>query len=153
MLLEVSPIHPVVDYPQAWWFAVGACVLLAVAVLALGIWRWRSLRPAPNQPDSSLEQLRATALQQLDEDARNEDSQAACQAMSRTVRRFVGTASGGDADYASAAQLREASRLDPRLQPVSDFINDIQEACFSPSAARDVDAISVRAQEVVAAWR
>ncbi|NLE97929.1 MAG: DUF4381 family protein [Propionibacterium sp.] len=153
MPLEIPPIHPVVDYPPHWWALVAACALAALLVLALGILRWRALRPAPIAADTSLDRLRTAALGQLRDDAAHDDPQAACRAMSRTVRRFVGTASDGDADYSSPAQLRAAARIDPRLGPVAALVTDMQEACFAPSASPDVGAFGARSEEVVASWR
>lgn len=152
MLLEVPPIHPVVGYASGWWFVVAGCVLAAVAVLVFGVLRWRALRPVVEPRDDSLERLRAAALDRLAEAARMAEPQDACRAMSRVVRRFVGTASDGDADYASAGQLRDAARIDPRLGPLAALVTELQAVSFSPAADPDVEAFLDRAREVVRAW-
>lgn len=153
MPLEIPPIHPVVDYQQHWWWIVIGCVLAACVVLVVGVLRWRALRPVSPAADRSLEQLRESALTRLVDNARLPDAREACQAMSQTVRRFVGTASAGDADYSSAAQLRAAARIDPRLEPVATLVTDMQEACFAPSPTADVAAFERRAREVIQGWR
>ena len=71
----------------------------------------------------------------------------------RTTRWFAGTASNGDADYETAAQLTAAARRDPRLVGVATFVTNVQDDCFSPTARPDVDAVAASATEVIELWR
>lgn len=149
MLLETTHVA----YP-AWWFAVaGALLLLGLAVAVVGVLRWRALAPRLPELDDSLEQCRREALDDIDEAATFSNPRATCQQISRVTRRFVGLASDGDADYASAQQLRRAARLDPRLEKVATLVSETQEACFAPSAQPDVAEVAERAREVVKSWR
>ena len=150
---EVPVIHPAVE-PSPWWLAAGiAALVLAVVVLGLGVWRWHASRPRGERSDDSLDRLRTAALRQLDDDAAIGDPGAACRAISRTVQRFVGIASGGDADYQGAAQLLVDAEQDPRLRLVADFTQHLQRACFAEQPDVDVADEARRAREVIQAWR
>ena len=155
MLLEVPPLQPVVAGSWWWWLVAAAAIVVALAVLAVGIWRWRALKPLPPEVDTSLERLREAALAQVDIDAQLETPRAAAQALSRTVRRFVGVASGGDADYQTTSQLADAARQDRRLAPVAAVVADWQEASFAAVPSTDFDVVSQaeRAREVIRSWR
>lgn len=155
MPLEIPPIQPVVAGSGWWWLVAAAAVVVALVVLAVGIWRWRALKPAPPQVDRSLERLREAALAQVEIDAGQETPNAAAQALSRTVRRFVGMASGGDADYQTASQLADAAKEDRRLAPVAAVVADLQDASFQAAPSTDFDVAwhAQRAREVIRAWR
>lgn len=151
-------IYPPVGLGLRWWGLVALLVLLAVAVMAVGILRWRALgRPDTGQGDTSLEDLRSEALARISSAAASYHTgtarpQDACQAIGRATRWFAGTASDGDADYETAAQLRVAARRDPRLEGVATFIEGIQDDCFSPTARPDVDEVATHAEEVIRQW-
>ena len=155
MLLELPPIEPVVAASWWWWLVAIGALILALGVLAVGVWRWRALRPSPPEADTSLERLRESALEQVDADARLGQPKDAAQALSRTVRRFVGVASGGNADYETASQLAAAAEHDRRLAPVAALVSDLQEVGFAASLDDDFDvaAHAERAREVIRAWR
>ncbi|WP_297742771.1 hypothetical protein [uncultured Tessaracoccus sp.] len=155
MLLELPPIEPVVAASRWWWLLAVGALVLALAVLAVGVWRWRALRPSPPDVDTSLERLRESALEQVGADALLERPKDAAQALSRTVRRFVGVASGGNADYEPASQLAAAAERDRRLAPVAALVSDLQEVSFSasPGDGFDVAARAEQAREVIRAWR
>lgn len=155
VLLE---LNPPIGLDWQWWALAAALLLAAIAVLTLGVRRWHVLgRPPSVTGDTSLEKLRAEALMRVGA-ARSThhdggiDAQRACQDMGRATRWFIGTASDGDADYETAAQLSAAARRDPRLEHVARFIASIQDDCFSPTARPDVDAVAVSAQEVIRQW-
>lgn len=155
VLLE---INPPVGLDWRWWALAAALVMVAVAIMVLGVLRWRALgrTPSPTQ-DTSLEALRSEALTRVDT-ARSThhdggiDAQRACQDVGRATRWFVGTASDGDADYETSAQLSTAARRDPRLEHVARFIAGIQDDSFSPTARPDVDAVAASAEEVIRQW-
>lgn len=154
----VLQIYPPVGLGLRWWGLAALLALLAVAVMAIGVLRWRSLGRVPVPAgDTSLTDLRSEALARISEAAAafhvgKMRAQDACQSMGRTARWFAGTASDGDADYETAAQLAAAARRDPRLQDVSTFVTGIQDDCFSPSARPDVDAVATSAEEVIRQW-
>lgn len=156
ILLE---INPPVGLDWRWWAIAGALALVAVAVMAVGILRWRVLgRGTDGSPDMSLTTLRADALTRISEATAayhcgGINAQNAVQSMGRATRWFAGTASDGDADYETAAQLSAAARRDPRLLDVATFVTGIQTDCFSPTARPDVDAVAASATEVIHAWR
>lgn len=155
VLLE---INPPVALDWRWWALAVALILVAIAVIVLGLLRWRSLGRAPSASSgTSLETLRQEALARV-ATARSShhdgeiDAQRACQKVGRATRWFVGTACDGDADYETAAQLAAAARRNPRLEHVSRFITSIQDDCFSPTARPDVDAVAASAEEVIRQW-
>jgi len=156
ILLE---INPPVGLDWRWWAVAGALALVAVAVMAVGILRWRVLgRGTDGSPEMSLTTLRSDALARVSEataayHSGGINAQNAVQQMSRATRWFAGTASDGDADYETAAQLSVAARRDPRLLDVATFVTSIQADCFSPTARPDVDAVAASAEEVIHAWR
>lgn len=155
MLLELPPIEPVVAASWWWWLVAIGALVLALAVLTVGVWRWRALRPSPPEADTSLERLRESALEQVDADARLGQPKDAAQALSRTARRFVGVVSGGNADYETASQIAAAAERDRRLAPVAALVSDLQEVGFATSLDDDFDvaAHAERAREVIRAWR
>ena len=155
MLLVLPPIEPVVATSWWWWLVAIGALVLALAVLTVGVWRWRALRPSPPEADTSLERLRESALEQVGADARLAQPRDAAQALSRTVRRFVGVASGGNADYETASQLAAAAERDQRLAPVAALVSDLQEVGFAASLDDDFDvaAHAEQAREVIRAWR
>lgn len=155
MLLELPPIEPVVASSWWWWLIAVGALVVALAVMAVGVWRWRALRPSPPEADTSLERLRESALEQVGADALRAQPKDAAQALSRTVRRFVGVASGGNADYETASQLAAAAERDRRLAPVAALVSDLQEVSFSasPGEGFDVAAHAEQAREVIHAWR
>ena len=152
-------INPPIGLDWRWWAIAGALVLVAVTVLAVGVLRWRALDRTPHGSfDMSLAELRSDALARIDAAATGYHSgairaQNAVQDMSRTTRWFAGTASNGDADYETAAQLTAAARRDPRLVGVATFVTNVQDDCFSPTARPDVDAVAASATEVIELWR
>lgn len=156
VLLE---INPPVGLDWRWWAIAGAIALVALAIMAMGILRWRVLgRTSDDSPDMSLPTLRSDALARVSAAAAAHNSggltaQNAVQEMSRATRWFAGTASDGDADYETAAQLSAAARRDPRLLNVATFVMSIQDDCFSPYASPDVDAVAASAEEVIQRWR
>ncbi|RMB58338.1 hypothetical protein [Tessaracoccus antarcticus] len=156
VLLE---INPPIGLDWRWWALVGLLVLLAAAVMAVGVLRWRSLGRGPaDTNDTSLRELRSAALSRIstataDYHAGRLNAQDAAQQIGRAARWFAGTASDGDADYETALQLAAAARRDPRLQPVASFVTGIQDQCFSPTAQPDVDAVAGGAEEVIRQWR
>ncbi|MEO7588073.1 MAG: hypothetical protein ABIS84_08595 [Arachnia sp.] len=151
-------INPPIGLDWRWWALAGLLVVLAAAVMALGVLRWRALgHGTPEKADTSLADLRADALTRVTSasdafHAGRVRSQEACQEIGRATRWFAGTASDGDADYETASQLAAAARRDPRLQPVAAFVTGIQDDCFSPTARPDVDAVAASAQEVIRQW-
>lgn len=153
MLLEIPPIHPAVSASGWWWAVAVGALLLAVLLLVVGVWRWHALRPRPQPVDDSLDVLRQDALRRIDEAAASPEPHDAAQALSRAVRRFVGTASDGDADYSTAEELARDAETDPRLVPAAQFTADLQQAAFAPRTQPDVAAMADRAREVVRAWR
>lgn len=154
----VLQIYPPVGLGLRWWGLVALLALLAVAVMVIGVLRWRSLgRVSVQGGDTSLTELRSEALVRISDAAADFHvgklrAQDACQTMGRTARWFAGTASDGDADYETAAQLAEAARRDPRLEDVSTFVTSIQDDCFSPTARPDVDAVAAAAEQVIRQW-
>ncbi len=156
VLLE---INPPVGLDWRWWAIAGALVLVAAAVMAVGILRWRVLgRSTGGAPEMSLTTLRTDALARISTAAADYhsggiDAQNAVQEMSRVTRWFAGTASDGDADYETAVQLSAAARRDPRLVEVATFVTSVQADCFSPTARPDVDAVAASAVEVIHQWR
>ncbi|MGO1385221.1 MAG: hypothetical protein ACTHWA_01970 [Arachnia sp.] len=156
ILLE---INPPVGLDWRWWAIAAALVVAAVAVMALGVTRWRALgRTTDGSSDTSLTTLRSDALARVSEAAASYhaggiNAQNAVQEMGRTARWFAGTASDGDADYETAAQLSAAARRDPRLLDVATFVTSIQADCFSPTARPDVDAVAASASGVIHQWR
>ncbi|WP_040284694.1 DUF4381 family protein [Tessaracoccus massiliensis] len=151
--MPLELLYREVDYPAWWAWLAAALAVCALAVLAVGIWRWRASRPGEVAPDDSLERCRSEALTGIEKASAMADPRRACQEISRVTRRFVGLASGGDADYSSAEQLRRAARLDPRLAAVARFAGDTQTACFDPASTPDVDTVAARARRVVDTWR
>lgn len=159
MLVDVLlEINPPVGLDWRWSALAAGLVLAAIVVMILGILRWRTLGRTPSLTgDTSLETLRSEALTRV-EAARSAhhdggiDAQRACQDVGRSTRWFVGTASDGDADYETAAQLSAAARRVPRLEHVARFITSIQEDCFSPTARPDVDTVASSAEEVIRQW-
>ena len=155
ILLE---INPPVGLDWRWWALAGLLALAALAVMTIGILRWRSLgRGLGNDVDTSLDDLRSAALERVSAAATDYhvgklSAQHACQSIGRAARWFAGTASDGDADYETALQLAAAARRDPRLEGVATFVAGIQNDCFSPTARPDVDAVATSAQEVIQAW-
>lgn len=156
VLLE---INPPVGLDWRWWAIAGGIALVALAVMGMGVLRWRMLgRTSDFSPDLSLPTLRSSALARISaaaaaHEAGDIDAQNAAQEMSRATRWFAGTASDGDADYETAAQLSAAARRDPRLMDVASFVTSIQHDCFSPSASPDVAAVAASAEEVIQRWR
>ncbi len=156
ILLE---INPPVGLDWRWWALAAALALVAVAIVAVGILRWRMLgRGADASSETSLTTLRADALARVSEataayHSGGINAQNAVQDMGRATRWFAGTASDGDADYETAAQLAAAARRDPRLVDVATFVTSIQDDCFSPTARPDVDAVAASAEEVIQQWR
>ncbi len=156
VLLEIGPP---VGLDWRWWAISAALMLVAVAVMAVGVQRWRMLgRIREGSSDTSLAELRSQALDRIGAATAGYHSgginaQTAVQEMSRAARFFVGTASDGDADYETAAQLNTAARRDPRLLEVATFVASIQHDCFSPTARPDVDAVAAAAEEVILQWR
>lgn len=151
-------INPPVGLDWRWWALAALMALAACAAMAVGVLRWRTLgRVAVNTPDASLRELRADALARIsaataDFHAGRANAQDSCQSIGRSARWFAGTASDGDADYETAAQLSTAARRDPRLQEVATFVAGIQDDCFSPTARPDVDAVATSAQDVIRQW-
>ena len=155
ILLE---INPPVGLDWRWWAIAGALALVALAVMSMGVLRWRLLgRSNDGSPDTSLITLRTDALARISAAATAYNSgglnaQNAVQEMSRATRWFAGTASDGDADYETAAQLSAAARRDPRLLDVAAFVTSVQDDCFSATARPDVDAVAASAEEVIHQW-
>ncbi len=152
-------INPPVGLDWRWWAIAAALVLVALAIMAVGIQRWRALgRNLDGSPEVSLTELRTSALSRISAATATYHSgginaQNAVQEMSRATRWFAGTASDGDADYETAAQLNAAARRDPRLVDVATFVSDVQDDSFSPTARPDVDAVADAAKEVIRQWR
>lgn len=153
MPLEAVPIHPQLPYPAVWAALAAGLILLGLAAATVGMLRWRALAPAARAVDDSLERCRAEALAGIRRAERLPDPHRACQRISQETRRFVGLASGGDADYSSANRLRRAAVADPRLEAVARFVDETQAACFGPAARPDVAEVATRAREVVSSWR
>lgn len=155
ILLE---INPPVGLDWRWWALAGLLVLAALAVMAIGALRWRTLGRGPAEGvDTSLTELRSDALARVSAAATKYhagslSAQHACQAVGRATRWFAGTASDGDADYETASQLAAAARRDPRLAAVAAFVAGIQDDCFSPTARPDVDAVAASAEDVIRQW-
>lgn len=151
-------INPPIGLDWRWWALVALLTLAALAVMTIGVLRWRSLgRGRGRAVDTSLTDLRAQALERIASAATGYHAgtvraQPACQDIGRATRWFAGTASDGDADYETALQLAAAARRDPRLEGVAAFVASIQDDCFSPTARPDVDAVAASAQEVIRAW-
>lgn len=151
-------INPPIGLGLRWWGLVALLALMALAVMAIGILLWRSRGRTPVAAvDTSLTDLRSDALARIslaaaDFHTGRASAQRTCQQISRTARWFAGMASDGDADYETAAQLSIAARRDPRLQEVAEFVTDIQDDCFSPTARPDVDAVASGAEEVIRLW-
>ncbi len=156
VLLE---INPPVGLDWRWWAIAGVLTVVALAIMAAGTLRWRALGSNNDgPPDLSLPTLRSEALARVSAAAAahqtgNLDARNAVQDMGRAARWFAGTASDGDADYETAAQLSAAARRDPRLLDVAAFVTSIQHDCFSPTARPDVDAVAASAEEVIRRWR
>lgn len=152
-------INPPVALGVRWWALCAGLALLAVAVLVAGILRWRFLGHShTGNPDTSMATLRAEALGRIAATtsafhAGNLKAQSACQAISRATRQFAGTASDGDADFETAAQISTAARREPRLHALASFVTSIQDDCFSPDAAPDVDGVADSARDVIQQWR
>lgn len=151
-------INPPVGLDWRWWVLAALLALAACGVMAVGILRWRALGRTPVEVlDTSLRELRADALARVsaataDFHDGKTNAQDSCQAIGRAARWFAGTASDGDADYETAAQLTAAARRDPRLQDVATFVAGIQDDCFSPTARPDVDAVAGTAEDVIRQW-
>lgn len=150
-------LYPPVSPSPWWWALVAGLLVVATALLVLAVTlRRRAIPSAP--PVQTVAGLREDTLRAIDgtsaahADGRLTPTQT-CQELSRLVREFIGRAGDGDADFATASQLRTAALLDHRLEPTARFTAEIQDACFSPAATPDVDVLSARAREVVRAWR
>lgn len=149
-------IFPPEAYAWGWWLVVAACVLAAVAVVWWLRHTLRSLRPRPTGPDD-VAGLKAEALVRVDQVATEFAAGAisavvAHQQLSATVRRFAGIATGGDADYQAAPELRRAATKDPRLEPVAGFVEWVAPAAFAGSLEPDVTTSVAKAREVIGGW-
>ncbi|WP_166390155.1 hypothetical protein [Nocardioides ochotonae] len=155
MRAERSPINPPADYSSWWWALAAVCVVLIVVL----VWRTRRVlretaAPAGGDP---LEAVRAEALARIDDwraaaEAGEVTARAAVSGLSAEVRRFVGLAGEGDADYATLPDLRRQAVKDPRLAPTVDFVAWTAPALFDPTADVDLAAAHHRAREVVTSW-
>lgn len=155
--MVIAEIHPPV-MPSAWWLALGAGLLLVgAAVVARGVWKWRRLGRLDDVSLGELEALQAETLDAIDAALRDGTVEAGARRISLAVRRFVGLAGDTQADYQSSEQLRFAARLDPRLVPVAELVDDLQPMAFGrrhdEEAPARLRSFARQAKEVVQQWR
>lgn len=155
IIMEINP--PVRHSP--WLWLVGALCLVIAVLLGL-LWRWLVRhwgREDAERQTAGLERLRAEALRRISEVENKHrvggmSDREVHQELSAIVRRFVGTASGGDADFQVLAELREAAATRPMLAPVVEFVQAGYAASFAPDAEAPVADALARAREVVTTW-
>lgn len=159
-------IYPPEGYSPWWWAVVAGCLVGIIAVLW---WAWRALRDAgpSTHGDQVFAAVQRASLERIDRLERRfgQGGLTASEVhhrLSAEVRRFAGTATGGDADYRVLSELRAASVRDPRLEPVVDFVASVEEPAFArprgpetpgPDAGGDAGAVFDRAREVIRAWQ
>ncbi|QXT63604.1 hypothetical protein [Tessaracoccus palaemonis] len=151
-LLET--IHPAVPVTWWWWVVFAGLVVLAAALLTLGITRWRSLRrETPPAADRSLDLVRQETLSLVDEAMAAAEPTERARLIGRAVRRFAGLALDSDADYQTAGQLRLAAVKDPRLIRVSGLADEVDHLAYGEPDAAAVDGLAARVREAVTTWR
>lgn len=144
-------LPPVPHSPWLWWVAAGFLLLgIGCCVTAVVLWR---TAPAPPGRDESLERLRSGALAEIEAAQRMADPREGTQRIVATVKRFIGTASDGNADYSSSRQLTSLAVRDPRLAPLAEFVAATQPDCFDPGHTPDPSAVAARGREVILQWR
>jgi len=153
--LQAAEIHPPAGYSPWWWAVVAACLL---GIVAVGWWARRALRAAAGG-DDPLQRLREETLTRIDrvaDDLTSGELSAAEAAarLSAEVRRFVGTASDGDADYRVLSELRRSAVKDPRLEPMVALVEAVETWAFAPAGAatEPVGPLVEQAREVVRRW-
>jgi len=158
-LLEV---FPPIGYPAWWtWLAVAA-VVAVVLVPLLGWWltRPKPVPPPPQPPPPDPDAGRKEALASIGavREALGRGAltpKRASQELSRIVREFVGDQAGLDLQAMTLLELR----ADTRLAPVAELVSGLYEPAFSragadvAAAARQLDSVAARAEQLVAGWR
>ncbi|CEH00605.1 hypothetical protein [Propionibacterium freudenreichii] len=138
-LIRMLPLDINPPVRHSGWLYLVALTLAVVAVV--GGWALRRLarrwarEDASRTPDS-LDRLRARTLQQIDHVETGHRAgalgdRAVHQQLSAIVRRFVGIASGGDADLQTLAELERAALDNPALEPAAQFVASGYAASFS----------------------
>ncbi|MDK9666522.1 hypothetical protein FAM15333_001272 [Propionibacterium freudenreichii] len=163
--LDINP--PIM--PGGWVWTLAAVLLLAAGLGAFGIRRAarrRAARARARRP-LDLAGLRARALSEIDHvdadlTAGRIDARVARQQLSAIVRRFVGTAGNGDADFQSLAELQATALRDPALRPAAEFVaGGYQESFAAPGTGNataeengpaTVDRALREARQVVRRW-
>lgn len=151
-----SALYPPQVTQFHWWLVLAGLVLLGLAILISAVVLLR-YRPAPPPVPVTVADLRAKALLEV-ESVRDRHAQgelpaaAAAQELGRSVRRFVGQASDGEADFATADQLTVAAVSDHRLAPVARFSRAVAASGFARDGDVDAELLAEQAAEVISAW-
>lgn len=154
MPLRVLELHPAVPQSWWWWLVVAALLLAGIALMWVGVARWRRLRRVdPEGADDTLERLRAEAMAEIDLGARATPPEEGARLIGLAVRRFAGIASDGDADFLTTAQLRVASVKDPGLAPVHALSQRVDGLAYGGAQPSEVADLADAAREVILAWR
>lgn len=146
-------INPPIGSSPFWLVVALVLCLAAGSALAVGGWRWWSLGREPENSFDSLEALREDTLAKLDQTACLSSDRDAAQQISTILRRFLGLASGTDADYATARRLKLAAKIHPRLFPAAELIAQLEPSCFGEAPLANRPVLLEQAKEVVESWR
>lgn len=152
MVPELLVIQPPVAHSSWLWLLAAGLIVVGVGLAGLTVALWVTT-PKPSRPDDSLERLRAEALAEVRAATAATDPREASRLIVAAVKRFVGTASDGDADYSSPQQLATMALRDPRLQALAVFAESAQRDCFDPAHVPDPLAVAEQGREVIRRWR
>lgn len=153
MPVDLPELHPALAQSWWWWLVVAGLVVAGLALITVGIVRWRTLRRvAPVISDDSLERLREATLAAVDE-VPAADPAERVRLIGREVRRFAGIATDGDADFQTTAQLRIAAAKDPVLQPVFELSETVDRLAYGGATEAQAGQLAERAREVIRSWR